>query len=457
MKTENERVPHHNYVIDPENAKVLILDGGGRGHAIALRLAREGVSEIFCGPGNAGTFAFCKNIAEPKKVEDILDFVKQKNIDLTIVGSERWLEKGVVDLLHFNNRLIVGPNMAAAQLETSKSFARNLMKGIPSIKQPLYRISYSGDHPNTMLKEYNLPLVVKTDGLANGKGVHICRTEDELESALKVVCVNKQKRNKPIRYIIEEYLEGPEMSVFAICDLNSFKIIGTAQDYKRAFDNNQGPNTGGMGAISPSPYATEELMEKITKDIIKPVHGKMKYDGTPFTGILYVGLMLVKGEPYVLEFNARLGDPETQVILPRITSSFFELMYRTAFNQLEDAEITFSNQSTVTIVKAANGYPGNYEKNQIQKKLHCSPECEILHAGTDYGKNSFWIKGGRVLNILSISNTLQEAVHNAYATANEKHFDGEHFRTDIGKDALQFLESKYSKIEIHQDTVSVEN
>ena len=455
MKAES--VPNHNYVINPENAKVLILDGGGRGHAIALRLAREGVSKIFCAPGNAGTFSFCHNITELKSNEDILNFVKKMNIDLTIVGSEHWLEKGVVDVLLFNNRLIIGPNMAAAQLETSKTFARNLMKDIPCIKQPLFRTCYCADHARTIFDEYKLPLVVKADGLADGKGVHICRTEKELEFALKDVCKNKKDRNKPIPYIIEEYLEGPEMSVFAICDLNSFQIIGTAQDYKRVFDNNQGPNTGGMGAISPSPYATDDLMEKIKNTIINPVHGKMKYEGTPFTGILYVGLMLVEGEPYVIEFNARLGDPETQVILPLITSSFFELMYKAAMNSVKEVQITFSKQSAVTIVKSVKGYPGKYKKYQVLKNLESTPECEIIHAGTDCGKNRFWIKSGRVLNVMSTGNTLAEAINKAYSEANKEHFHTEHFRKDIGKDAVEWLENKHSKIQNNQEIIAIEN
>lgn len=430
--------------MEPNKAKVLILGGGGREYAIAKRLADEGVKEVFCLPGNGGTAQFCTNIQDIETIEDIISFVKENNIDLTIVGSEYWLEQGIADDFFLNDLLIIGPSPEAAQIETSKSFTRNLLREINTVHQPLFRTCVYLECAELAKKEHGLPLVLKANGLANGKGVFVCKTEEEWEEAIQALCRDKVFGKEASQTIlVEEYLEGPEISVFVICDTNSHKIIGTAQDYKRIYDKNEGPNTGGMGAYAPSVYATTDLIDHIDKTIISPVLGRMRYDESPFTGFLYAGLMIVKGKPYVIEFNARLGDPETQVILPLITSSFFDLVYKAAQNRLEEAEISFSNQSAVTIVKAAQGYPADFTKNTRIKNLDSPSDCEIIHAGTSFKKGLFWLNNPRVLNITGTASTLSEAVELVCNGASQtQHFDGEHFRKDIGQDALQYLHQK---------------
>jgi phosphoribosylamine--glycine ligase len=430
--------------MDAKNASVLIIGSGGREHAIALQLAKDGVKHIFCLPGNGGTASFCTNIEGVEEIKDIVAFAKTENIDLTIVGSEYLLEQGITDDFILSDLRIIGPSPEAAQLETSKSFTRNLLNEINCINQPLFRTCICSEDANRVIREHGLPLVIKANGLANGKGVYICKTKRQWLQALSDLCKKKIYGNEASkRIIIEKFLDGVEMSVFALCDHNSFRIIGTAQDYKRAYDNDEGPNTGGMGAISPSPYATTDLMEKIKSTIIAPVLGRMKYDRIPFTGFLYAGIMLVEGEPYVLEFNVRLGDPETQVILPLITSSFFDMLYKAAEDRLSEAEITFSEKSAATIVKAAKGYPGEYEKNTLVKNVGCPSYCDIIHAGTILDNGQYRVSKGRVLNITRSANTLEQALEIAYIKAEgTKHFEGEYFRKDIGKDALAYLKSQ---------------
>jgi phosphoribosylamine--glycine ligase len=432
-----------------QNAKVLVIGGGGREHAIVWRLIQDGVKTIFCAPGNAGTqLSGAKNVAvDIKNNEAILDFIHKNQIDLTIVGPEDPLARGLVNLVRGAGYLIVGPTAEAAQLETSKIFARTLMEkhGIP---QPRYDVSMTMDYAELTRKELGLPLVIKADGLAGGKGAIVCRTEEEWQAALQDMFVNKKFGAASDRVLIEECLVGEEISVFALCDYQGgFRVIGDAQDHKRLLDNDLGPNTGGMGAYSPVPLPEYEgtLVYEIEEKIIGPILQAMKNIGHPYTGFLYAGLMIVDGHPKVIEFNARLGDPETQVILPLIGPSFFNLLYDSVTVGLENSALKFSNLSAVAVVLATDGYPEGYSRGASITLPVLSAEDKfslIFQAGTTIIQEGEAIKtnGGRIINAVGLGYSLKDAITQAYQVADQIFFADKQFRTDIGARGLKYLE-----------------
>lgn len=420
--------------------KVLILGSGGREHALAWTFARDdNVSEVYCAPGNGGTAEIAENIKiNLVNLQEVLRLAQEKNIDLTVVGPENPLASGIVDLFRKEGLRIFGPDKYGAQLESSKLFARNLMaeKKIP---QPLFYSCNTREEAETLKGILELPLVLKADGLAAGKGVLVCETDDEFEKALKTIFEDGEFGDAARRISLERCLIGEELSVFAVCDGENFKILNTAQDHKRAFDDDKGPNTGGMGAYSPTPLSTPELIDRVGVEIIQPTLDAMNYRGHPYTGFLYVGLMIVDGDPYVIEFNVRMGDPETQVVLPLLKSSLFELLWNATEGKLKKSKVMVSPETAVTVVLAADGYPGKYEKGMKIKGLEKVKDRLVFHAGTLQKDHDIISNGGRILNVVGFGKDLQSAIDDAYNIVESIDFSGKYYRKDIGKRGLQYL------------------
>jgi len=427
-----------------KDATVLVIGSGGREHAIVWKLKQDGVKTVYCAPGNAGTaLEGAENInIDITDNNNILSFAKMTGVDLTVVGPEDPLARGIVNAFWEGGQMIIGPTKEAARLETSKSAARRLMQasGVP---QPRYHICNSVTSATAVKNSSGLPLVVKADGLAAGKGVIVCQTETDWQEAMDTMFINKKigSAGETETVLVEECLVGEEVSVFALCDLTDFQVIGVAQDHKREGDGDTGRNTGGMGAYSPVPIMSAKLLQEVKDTIIKPVLKKMDSSNIPYTGFLYVGLMIVQGRPYVLEFNCRLGDPEAQVILPLLDCSLFDLLGADAENRLADFPVNFSDLWAVAVVKAAAGYPRSYEKGQLITGLNdhfLYGDSLIFHAGTKLDGQAIVTNGGRVINAVGLGEELHEAITQAYKVADLVHFNGEQFRTDIGKKGLRY-------------------
>ncbi len=428
-----------------QGMNVLVLGGGGREHAMVWALARdEHVKKIYCAPGNGGTKSLAVNMSlELSNHEAVMNFVRLKDIHLTIVGPEAPLADGIVDAFSEAGLLIFGPTRKAAQLESSKVFARHFMArhGIP---QPQYRACNSSHEALEAGEEFGLPAVVKADGLAAGKGVIICHTREEFSHACERMFREQEFGEAGLTVSVEEFLAGEELSVFAVCDGKNFKILNTAQDHKRAFDGDRGPNTGGMGAYSPTPLSTPELLEKVSLQIIRPTLNGMAEEGHPFTGFLYAGIMVVDGEPCVIEFNVRMGDPETQVVLPLLESSFARLILSATLGELDKADIRISSQTAVTVVAAAGGYPGKYEKGMFITGLD-KVKGLVFHAGTQQRSDGTIVtSGGRVLNVVGFGPDLRSAIDDAYSMIEKIQFKSMFYRRDIGQRGLNYKSGKTS-------------
>ena len=415
--------------------KVLVIGQGGREHTLAWKLKQSNkVSEIFCAPGNGGmeNIATCINIASDNHSK-LLEFAKKERIDLVVVGPEQPLVNGIVDLFEKNNILIFGPTKKAAMLEGSKDFSKKICrKANVSVAEGETFTDF--EDAINYLKDKNFPIVIKADGLAAGKGVVIADTKSEAEEALKMMLLDNKFGSSGSQVIIEEFLTGYEVSIFAICSDESTVLLAPSQDHKRIFNNDEGPNTGGMGAYSPVPGFTEEQKEYVKEKIILPVLKTMKDEGTTFSGLLYAGLMInAKSNIKVLEFNVRFGDPETQVVLPRLKTDLFDLLYASAKKEdLSQIEPLWQNGFRVCVVAASKGYPGNYEKGlDIQGLDDDSYKSEIFHAGTSIKDGKTLTSGGRVLCVSSDGKDLQEAKDKCYQTMSKINFEGIYYRTDI--------------------------
>ena len=422
---------------------ILILGSGGREHAIAWSIYNDKrINKLFCAPGNAGTISISENIdLNIMNNDDIYLFVKQNNIDLIIVGPEQPLENGIVDFFEEKNIKIFGPSQYASQLETSKLFARNMMEKY-NIPQPAFFECTSEEEILSVKGKLGLPLVLKADGLAAGKGVIICNNDNDLHNAIDDMINNRKFGRASAKVSVEECLRGEELSVFAICDGENYKIINSAQDHKRAYDNDKGPNTGGMGAYSPTPLFTDNLRKKVEEKILKPILDAMKNDSYPFKGFLYVGLMIDEEEPYVIEFNVRLGDPEAQVLLPLIKSSVLDMIIASIDGNIENHTIELDSNYAVTVVLSAKGYPEKYNKGMKIKGLNNVQDKIVFHAGTKLENNDFLTNGGRVLNVVGIDENLKQSIFKAYELANIIDFKDKYFRSDIGMKAFKYLEEK---------------
>ena len=422
---------------------ILLLGSGGREHSIAWALSKDiKVNKLYCAPGNAGTLSVAINVSLDIMNNDLIyDFVKEKKINLIVVGPEQPLENGIVDYFDDKGIKIFGPSKFASQLESSKLFARYIMEEY-NIPQPAFFECSNEEEILSLRNKLGFPMVLKADGLAAGKGVIICNNESELNLAIDEMIINKKFGTASSKISVEECLKGDELSVFAICDGENYKIINSAQDHKRIFDNDMGPNTGGMGAYAPTPLFDEKLKEKVEKTIIKPTLRAMSDKGHPFKGFLYVGLMMVDNEPYVIEFNVRLGDPEAQVLIPLIKSSFLEIILSSVNGNLDSLEIDLDDCYAVTVVLASNGYPSLYKKGMKIKGLERIKDEIVFHAGTKIENNNIIASGGRVINVIGINKNLKSAIDDAYSLIEKINFDNKYYRKDIGSKAFKYLKKE---------------
>ena len=430
--------------------KILVIGSGGREHALVWKIAQSPkVDKIFCAPGNAGTAELAENIAiAADDIQGIKKFVQENKIDLTIVGPEAPLVAGIANEFEKEGLKIFGPRSEAALIEGSKVFSKQFMikYDIPTAQSAIF------DNPRKAVQyinEMGAPLVVKADGLAAGKGVLICNTKDEAVAAVKLIMEKKEFGKAGDQVIIEECLVGEEASILAFTDGKSIIPLASSQDHKRIFDNDEGPNTGGMGAYSPAPIVTDRLMEEIDINILKPFVAGMKQEGIVYKGVIYAGIMLTKKGPMVLEFNARFGDPETQPILMRMRSDIVTIFEAIIDGKLNDRLIEWDEKAAVCVVLAAGGYPGNYEKGIPIEGLDKIDQLEnvvVFHAGTklqspvaSHQSPVVVTNGGRVLGVTALGENIKFAIDKAYQAVNLIHFKEMHYRKDIGKKALKFL------------------
>ena len=414
--------------------KVGIIGSGGREHAICLSLTKsKKIDEIYCFPGNAGTAQIAQNInLNLENFNEFKDFIISNKIDLIIVGPEKPLVNGIVDFLENHNIKVFGPNKIASQLEGSKIFTKNLCKkyNIPTAK---FGIFQNINDTIKFIDKSEYPLVVKADGLASGKGVYICNNKEESLVAIKEIF--RGKFGKAENILIEEFLNGEEMSYFIISDGKTIKSFETAQDHKRVLEGDIGKNTGGMGAYSPSRLINEELEKKILKKIILPTIKGLKDIGTSYKGFLYAGLMIVKNEPYLIEFNVRMGDPECQTILPKLNSDLLEIIIACCNEKLNEIKIEWLDKKSLCIVLCSKGYPDKFEKNILLKdinKIKLNTDEYCYHAGTDIINNKVYVIGGRVLNFVCLSENFSKSRMRIFDLINLLNWEGGFFRKDIG-------------------------
>ncbi len=413
--------------------KILVIGGGGREHAIVWKLKQSPlVTEIYCAPGNPGIgeMAKCVNIS----VEDIsalVEFSREINIDMTIVGPEGTLVSGIVDEYRKAGLNIIGPSKQAAQLEGSKAFSKKFMEKY-KISTAKYNQVTSFEEGRRLLNQYQLPVVIKADGLAAGKGVFICNTLLEAEKALQEILVDRVFGDAGSEVIIEEFLEGIETSILCFVDGENIVPMVGSQDHKRIFDGDEGPNTGGMGTYSPNYTYSNEMAEKVMEQILKPTLKGIQEENMDYRGILFVGLMITQDGPKVLEYNVRFGDPETQVVLTRLETDLVEIFQKLLINQLNSIEINWSEKASVCVILASTGYPEKYEKYKKIEGLNCLDEDIIVfHSGTTIKEGNLVTDGGRVLGVTAISNSIEEARHLVYVNIEKIHFEGKHYRKDI--------------------------
>ena len=417
---------------------VLLVGGGGREHAIAEAIRRSPqVDKLYCAPGNAGI----AKIAECVKIgtmdfDALTAFAAENEIDLTVCSMDDPLCAGIVDAFEAKGLRIFGTPANAAVIEGSKAFSKDLMKkyGIPTAA---YEIFDDPEKALAYLGTAKMPIVLKASGLALGKGVLICNTLDEAKAGVAELMMDKKFGDAGSKIVIEEFMTGREVSVLAFADGRNYKLMSSSQDHKRAGDGDTGLNTGGMGTFSPSPFYTEEVDEYCRKHIYQKTMDAMASEGRPFRGVLYFGLMLTPDGPRVLEYNTRFGDPETQVVLPRLKSDIIEIMQACIDGTLESTELEFEDNAAVCVVIASGGYPGSYEKGKVITGLENFDGKEgyyCFHAGTSFNADGETVtSGGRVLGVTALGDTLVEARANAYKAVEWVHFDGEYMRHDIGK------------------------
>ena len=414
--------------------KILILGNGGREHALCHYMALSSkVSEIFCIPGNAGTEIVAKNFdLDLNDFQNLKKFIIKNKIDIVLVGPEKPLVNGITNYLEKYNIKVFGPNKIASKLEGSKIFTKKLCKkyNIPTAK---FHIFQNSNNTKKFLLNCNYPVVIKADGLASGKGVYICKKKIEAELAIKEIF--KGKFGKAKNVLLEEFLEGEEMSFFILSDGKSFKCFGTAQDHKKVGENDTGPNTGGMGAYSPSRLENKLLNKKILERIIEPTLNALKDMNIEFKGFLYAGLMIYENEPYLIEYNVRMGDPECQTILPRLNTDFFDIIKATIDKKLNTINIKWKKQSCLSIVLCSKGYPNKFI-NEVEihklKNIRLKKNQFIFHAGTKLQKSKIISNGGRVLNFVVNSLNLKESRDQALKLIKKLNWKNGFFRKDIG-------------------------
>lgn len=419
--------------------KVLIVGGGGREHALAWAIKKSPrVDEVFCAPGNGGTAHIGTNVAiSATDLDALIRFVSEKAIDLTVVGPEAPLMEAIVDRFERAGLRCFGPSQAAARLEGSKVFAKEFMKrhGVPTAD---FRVFDDADEARLYVEERTLPMVIKADGLAAGKGVYVLDTKESAVAAIDDIMVKKIFGDAGNQIIIEDCLEGEEVSIHAICSGGRGLLLPSSQDHKRIFDGDKGPNTGGMGAYAPVPSFSDEERSTVYDTIVGPTLEGLLSEGISFAGVLYAGLMRTAKGPMVLEFNVRFGDPETQVILPLIKSDLFDVLYAAAAGELPAAIELWEDRTVATVVMAAEGYPGSYTKGHDVEGLDDIDlgNVVVFHAGTSRDESRVTTTGGRVLAVTAWENNLRGALDAAYSGVERIRFEGAYWRKDIGHRAL---------------------
>lgn len=419
--------------------KILVVGGGGREHALVWKLQQSPrVKQVFCAPGNAGIskIATCVNIAA-EDMQGLLEFAKQEKIDLTVVGPEIPLTNGIVDLFRKEGLKIFGPSQAAAEIEGSKALAKDLMAkyNIPSAR---YATFENAEEARAYVKQHGAPCVIKADGLAAGKGVIVAMDDETALAAVDIIMAERAFGRAGDRVVIEEFLEGEEVSILAFVDGDTIVPMVASQDHKRVGDHDTGPNTGGMGAYAPAPIYTSELAKVVEKEILYPTVQAMAAEGRTYQGVLYAGLMITPNGPKVLEFNARFGDPETQPVLALLETDLVDIIEAILEGRLAEQPVKWKDEAAVCVVMAAAGYPGRYEKGMAISGLHQVPAgVEVFHAGTALREGQVVVTGGRVLGVTATGKDIPTAIDRAYQGVEAIRFEGAHYRKDIGKKALK--------------------
>ncbi len=422
--------------------KVLIVGNGGREHALTWKVRQSKlVKDIYVARGNAGIWKIAKKVdISPTDIKSLTKFAKEENIDLTIVGPEQPLSEGIVDSFEKEGLKIFGHKKNSAILEASKVFAKNFMKKY-KIPTAFYETFDNERDAVSFVKEMGTPIVIKADGLAAGKGVVIANSEDEAIETIKDMFRGKFG-DASKRIVIEEFLEGEEASYIAMVHGDKLIPMATSQDHKRVFDDDKGPNTGGMGAYSPAPVVTDKVEEEILEKIMYPTLKGMKEEGRELSGFLYAGLMIGPKGINVLEFNVRMGDPETQPIMRRLESDIIEHIMNILEGKISDEELKWTDNYSIGVVMASKGYPGSYEKGKVITGIEDAekdPDVVVFHAGTDLSDGKIVTSGGRVLTVTAVGKTLTEAKYKVYEAVNKIHFEGAHFRKDIGDKGIKRL------------------
>lgn len=435
-------------LIKPHIMNVLVIGSGGREHAFSWKIAQsKNCENLYIAPGNAGTASVGTNVALPiSDFEQVGKFVQEKHVDLVVVGPEAPLVAGIVDYFKTTPALqkvgIVGPSQQGAQLEGSKDFSKQFMNkhGIPTASSKTFTkdsleegLNYVSSHP--------LPVVLKADGLAAGKGVIIAEDHETARTTLKEMLVDAKFGDASSSVVIEQFLDGIELSVFVLTDGNSYKILPEAKDYKRIGEGDSGLNTGGMGAVTPVPFAQADFMQKVEERIVQPTIEGLKKEKIDYSGFIFIGLMNVGGDPYVIEYNVRMGDPETQVVLPKIKSDLLDLLEGAAQGTLHEKEYTTEDGVYASVVMVSGGYPESYEKGNEISGIENVSEATVFHAGTKLSESqSVLTSGGRVLAVTGKGETLDKALENAYNGVNKVSWKDEYHRKDIGQDLLKLID-----------------
>jgi phosphoribosylamine--glycine ligase len=427
---------------------ILLIGSGGREHALAWKMKQSPrCSKLYIAPGNAGTALVGENVAIAADDFSALGtFCIEKEISLVVVGPEAPLVQGIRD--YFENRnelqhiLLVGPGKIGAQLEGSKDFSKQFMlrHGVPTAKARTFQ-SHESEQALVYLNQCTPPIVLKADGLAAGKGVIISPTIAEAKQALLEMLVNKKFGEASSKVLIEEFLDGIELSVFVLTDGENYVVLPEAKDYKRIGDDDTGPNTGGMGAVSPVVFASPAFMKKVETQVIVPTINGLKKDGIPYKGFVFIGLMNMKGEPYVIEYNARMGDPETEAVMTRIDSDLVELLEACANGELHNKTLQINPHYAVTLIMASGGYPDGFEKGHVITGLNTAGPAHVFHAGTSHKQNATVTSGGRVLAITGNGTSLEAAATQAYETAAKISWKNAYYRKDIGQDLARIEQS----------------
>ncbi len=420
--------------------KVLLVGSGGREHALAWKLSQSQlVDKLFIAPGNPGTAIHGENVAIPAEdIEGLKAFALKEKIDFTVIGPELPLTLGITDEFNAAGLRVFGPTKAAAELEGSKAFSKELMVRY-KVPTAFYKSFIEPGPAKAYIETHEPPFVVKADGLAAGKGVIICQTAREAFEAVDLIMTEKAFGSAGKRIIIEEFLTGEEASFLAITDGATVEPLSPAQDHKAIFDDDKGPNTGGMGAYSPAPVVTPALQKEIMETVMVPVVNAMKEEGRPYKGVLYAGLMMTKNGPKVLEFNCRFGDPETQPILMRMAGDILPVLVAASEGRLNEQKIEWKKEAAVCVVMAAKGYPGNYLKGSVINGLEEAAKLKdtmVFHAGTAMKDGHVVTSGGRVLGVTALGPTIKDAIDNAYRAVGKISWEGAQYRRDIGRKAL---------------------